>query len=377
MAGIYVHIPFCKRKCIYCDFYSLACSTAVIDSYAAAVVKEAALRRGELEGEVRTLYVGGGTPSLLSKEQFSALIDGLSSVFDLSRLQEFTVEVNPDDVTSELMSIYKSAGVNRVSMGVQSFDDCDLRFINRRHTSQQALDAVEVMRQSGIQNISIDLIYDIPGQTLDIWRRNVDKAVSLGVQHISAYCLSYEEGTPLWHMRERGEVQEIDEDLSVKMFEILIDGLREAGYVHYEISNFALPGYESKHNSSYWNGTPYLGLGAEAHSYDGVAERSYNPADIECYMSSLESGHLPCKRENLTQAEQFDEMVMLALRTARGLDVAQLELRFGQASAESFMGKARRFLDAGMLQCEGGIYKLTRKGVMVSNMIIADLFSDS
>ena len=376
MAGIYVHIPFCKRKCIYCDFYSLACSAVVIDRYVAAVLREATLRRGELKGEVHTLYVGGGTPSLLNKEQFSALIKGLSSIFDLSALQEFTIEVNPDDVTAELISIYKAAGVNRVSMGVQSFDDLDLRFINRRHTAQQALDAVKVMRQSGIQNTSIDLIYGIPGQTLDIWWRNVDKVASLGVQHISAYCLSYEEGTPLWHMRERGEVQEVDEDLSVKMFEILIDGLREACYEHYEISNFALPGYESKHNSSYWNGTPYLGLGAAAHSYDGVAERSYNPADLQRYMSCLESGQLPCTRERLSQAERYDEMVMLALRTARGLDATQLELHFGQAAAESFRARARRFLDAGMLQCEGGIYRLTRKGVMVSNMIIADLFSD-
>ena len=376
MAGIYLHIPFCKRKCIYCDFYSLACSTALIDRYVATVVKEAALRRGELETALRTLYVGGGTPSLLNKEQFFTLIDCLRSVFDFSALQEFTVEVNPDDVTPELMSVYRAAGVNRVSMGIQSFDDRDLRFINRRHTAQQALDAVEVIRQSGIQNISIDLIYGIPGQTLDAWRRNVDMAASLGVQHISAYCLSYEEGTPLWHMRERGEVKEVDEDLSVRMFELLIERLHESAYVHYEISNFALPGYESKHNSSYWDGTPYLGLGAAAHSYDGVAERSYNPADMQRYMNCLELGELPCTREILSLQEQYDEMVMLALRTARGLDVAELERRFGQAAAQSFAMKAKHYLASGELECNGGAYKLTRKGVMVSNMIISDLFCD-
>ena len=376
MAGIYVHIPFCKRKCIYCDFYSLACPSAVIDRYVAATVREAALRRGELEGEVHTLYVGGGTPSLLSKEQFLTLIDGLSKTFDLSKLQEFTVEVNPDDVTAGLMTTYRAAGVNRLSMGVQSFDDHDLHFINRRHTARQALDAVEVMRQVGIQNISIDLIYGIPGQTLDTWRHNIDIATSLGVQHISAYCLSYEEGTPLWHMRERGEVQEVAEELTVRMYETLVERLRAAGFVHYEISNFALPGFESKHNSSYWDGTPYLGLGAAAHSYDGVAERSNNPADMERYMSSLEAGHLPCEREGLSQAEQHDEMVMLALRTARGLNVAELERRFGQAAAESFKVKAGTFIKSGALQCEGNIYTLTRKGVMVSNNIISELFSD-
>ena len=376
MAGIYVHVPFCKRKCIYCDFYSLACSSAVMDRYVAAVVSEAVLRRGELDGEVRTLYVGGGTPSLLNKEQFFTLTDGLRRIFDFSVLQEFTIEVNPDDATPELMQFYKEKGVNRVSMGIQSFDDNDLRFINRRHTAQQALDAVEVIRQSGIQNISIDLIYGIPGQTLDTWRNNVDMAASLGVQHISAYCLSYEEGTQLWHMRECGEVQEVAEELTVRMYETLVERLRAAGFVHYEISNFALPGFESKHNSSYWDGTPYLGLGAAAHSFDGKAERSYNPTDMECYMNSLEADHLPRERESLSQAEEHDEMVMLALRTARGLDVDELERRFGRECAESFKLKAEIFLKSGALQCEGNIYTLTRKGVMVSNDVISELFSD-
>ncbi|MBO4814771.1 MAG: radical SAM family heme chaperone HemW [Muribaculaceae bacterium] len=376
MAGIYVHIPFCKRKCIYCDFFSLACSTAVMDRYVAAVVKEAGMRSGELGDKLSTLYVGGGTPSLLNKEQFGTLIDGLRQIFDFSALQEFTVEVNPDDVTPELMRFYKGKSVNRVSMGIQSFDDNDLRFINRRHTAQQALDAVEVIRQSCIQNISIDLIYGVPGQSLETWEHNVTKAISLGVQHISAYCLSYEEGTPLWHMRERGEVQEVTEELTVCMYETLVERLRTAGFVHYEISNFALPGFESKHNSSYWDGTPYLGLGAAAHSFNGKAERSYNPTDLERYMNSLVAGHLPCERESLSQAEQHDEMVMLALRTARGLDVAELERRFGRECAESFRVKAGTFLKSGALQCEGSIYTLTRKGVMVSNDVISELFSD-
>ena len=376
MAGIYVHIPFCKRKCIYCDFFSLACSTAVMDRYVAAVVKEAGMRSGELGDKLSTLYVGGGTPSLLNKEQFCTLIDGLRRMLDFSALQEFTAEVNPDDVTPELMRFYKEKSVNRVSMGIQSFDDNDLRFINRRHTAQQAQDAVEVIRQSGIQNISIDLIYGIPGQSLETWERNVTKAILLGVHHISAYCLSYEEGTPLWHIRERGEVQEVTEELTVRMYETLVERLHTAGFVHYEISNFALPGFESKHNSSYWDGTPYLGLGAAAHSFNGKAERSYNPTDLERYMNSMETGHLPCERESLSQAEQHDEMVMLALRTARGLDVAELERRFGRECAESFRVKAGTFLKSGALQCEGSIYTLTRKGVMVSNDVISELFSD-
>lgn len=374
MAGIYVHIPFCKRKCIYCDFYSLACDGRTMDRFMAAVVREAVLRHDELRGEVRTLYVGGGTPSLLSENQFGCLIDGLSKIFDLSELQEFTVEVNPDDVTPELMRFYKSKGVNRASMGIQSFDDRDLRFINRRHTARQALDAVEVMRQIGISNVSIDLIFGIPGQTLETWKSNVARAASLGVQHISAYSLSYEEGTPLWHMRERGDVTEVDEELNVRMYEMLVERLRDAGYGHYEISNFALAGFESKHNSSYWDGTPYLGLGAAAHSYDGAAERSYNPADVERYVNSIEAGRLPCERERLSLVEQHDEMVMLALRKSRGLDVAELERHFGEAAATAFVMKAKPYLASGDLECEGGIYRLTRKGVMVSNVVISELF---
>ncbi len=376
MAGIYIHIPFCKRKCIYCDFYSLACSSQVMDYYVAAVLKEARLRSGELKNAVNTLYVGGGTPSLLSTDHLRTLIDGLSNVFDLSKLQEFTIEVNPDDVTSEMMTAYQSLGVNRVSMGVQSFDDKDLHFINRRHSSQQALEAVENIRNSGVNNVSIDLIYGIPGQTLDTWMHNVQQAIALGVQHISAYCLSYEEGTPLWHMRERGEVQEVDEETTVRMYEVLVEHLRKAGYLHYEISNFALPGFESKHNSSYWDGTPYLGLGAAAHSYDGGTVRSYNPADIDGYMKCLDLDMLPCEREQLSPVEQYDEMVMLALRTSRGLDPSRLDRRFGHAESEAFKTKAQRFVECGLLVCENGVYRLSQKGVMVSNAVISDLFAD-
>ena len=376
MAGIYIHIPFCKRKCIYCDFYSLACSSQVMDHYVAAVLKEARLRSGELKNAVNTLYVGGGTPSLLSTDHFCTLIDGLSNVFDLSKLQEFTIEVNPDDVISKTISVYQSLGVNRVSMGVQSFDNKDLHFINRRHSSQQALEAVENIRNSGVNNVSIDLIYGIPGQTLDTWMHNVQQAIALDVQHISAYCLSYEEGTPLWHIRERGEVQEVDEETTVRMYEVLVEHLCKAGYLHYEISNFALPGFESKHNSSYWDGTPYLGLGAAAHSYDGGAVRSYNPADIDGYMKCLDQDMLPCEREQLSPVEQYDEMVMLALRTSHGLDLSRLDRRFGHAESVAFKTKAQRFVECGLLVCENGVYRLSQKGVMVSNAVISDLFAE-
>ena len=220
------------------------------------------------------------------------------------------------------------------------------------------------------------MIYGIPGQTLDTWMHNVQQAIALDVQHISAYCLSYEEGTPLWHMRERGEVQEVDEETTVRMYEVLVEHLRKAGYLHYEISNFALPGFESKHNSSYWDGTPYLGLGAAAHSYDGGAMRSYNPADIDGYMKCLDQDMLTCEREQLNTLEQYDEMVMLALRTSRGLDLSRLDRRFGHAESEAFKTKAQRFVECGLLVCENGVYRLSQKGVMVSNAVISDLFAD-
>jgi oxygen-independent coproporphyrinogen-3 oxidase len=256
MAGLYIHIPFCASKCIYCDFYSLAGSSHDTGQYVDALVAELKLRHRELAEPLRTLYVGGGTPSLLPLGQFARLVDAVGRVAPLDSVEEFTVEVNPDDVTAGYIAGLKELGVNRISMGVQSFDDRDLRFINRRHTARQAIEAVRAIRQAGVHNVSIDLIYGIPGQTLDSWSRTVDQAVALGVEHISAYSLMYEQGTRLWVMRQTGKVAEVDDDTCVAMYDLLVSRLHLAGYGHYEISNFALPGYCSRHNSSYWDLTP-------------------------------------------------------------------------------------------------------------------------
>ncbi len=376
MAGIYVHIPFCGQRCIYCDFFSTVGLQHLAGDYVNALLVEARLRVAELgKDAVRTLYVGGGTPSTLSAEHWQRLIAGLRERFMLSELDEFTVEVNPDDVTQAYMENLHRLGVNRVSMGVQSLVDEELRTINRRHTASQAMDAVRYIHEAGIDNVSIDLIYGLPGQTLSSWRRSVEGALRLGVQHISAYNLSYEPGTRLWHLRESGAVHEADDDLCVDMYHTLVQMLGSANFEHYEISNFALPGYYSRHNSAYWDGTPYLGLGASAHSYDGAVRR-YNPGDLHGYIRSLLSGQSVAVAEPSQWWERYDEMVMVRLRTARGLDVQAVAEKFGEKASRHLMREARRHVQGGLLRQAGNHLVLTASGVMMSDSVIRDLMWD-
>ena len=374
MAGVYVHIPFCASRCSYCDFFSMLQLADAGTSYVEAVVAEARLRRSELCGaQVKTLYLGGGTPSQLPLPLLSRLVDGLRDALDLSVVDEFTVEANPDDVTPEWCAAVAALGVNRVSMGVQSFEDPILRLIGRRHTAHQAMDAVANLREAGINNISIDLIFGLPGQTVTSWTASVEQAIALKPQHISAYGLSYEEGTRLWRQREQGEVVEVPEEQCLEMYRILVDELQAAGYEHYEISNFALPGYHSRHNSSYWDDTPYLGLGAAAHSYDGKVRR-WNPHDLRQYMDKVLAGELACELEELSRSERYDERVMLGLRTARGVDAERLRMDFGDEAWRYFIREAARHVEAGNLRVtEGGRYVLTRDGIMLSDSIIRDL----
>ncbi len=377
MAGVYVHIPFCASRCSYCDFFSTLQLADAGTSYVEAVVAEARLRRGELCGaQVKTLYLGGGTPSQLPLPLLSRLVDGLRETLDLSVVEEFTVEANPDDVTPEWCRGVVALGVNRVSMGVQSFEDQILRLIGRRHTARQAMDAVANLREAGISNISIDLIFGLPGQTVTSWTASVEQAIALKPQHISAYGLTYEEGTRLWHQRERGEVVEVPEEQCLEMYRVLVDELQAAGYEHYEISNFALPGYHSRHNSSYWDDTPYLGLGAAAHSYDGKVRR-WNPHDLRQYMDKVLAGELACELEELSRSERYDERVMLELRTARGVDVERLRVDFGDEAWRYFIREATGHVEAGNLRVtEDGHYVLTRGGIMLSDSIIRDLMWD-
>ncbi|MBR5686028.1 MAG: radical SAM family heme chaperone HemW [Muribaculaceae bacterium] len=372
MAGVYVHIPFCMQRCVYCDFYSTI-DAAWQDTYVDTLIDEARHRHCEIRQSFKTLYVGGGTPSQLKTDLMSRLVKGLREALPLDDLEEFTVEVNPDDVTGQYARFLVDRGVNRVSMGVQSFVDDELRLIRRRHDAQAARLAVKTIRDAGINNISIDLIYGIPGQTLDSWRYSVDEAIALGVQHISAYNLSYEKGTPLWNLRASGEVAELDDDTCVAMYQLLVKRLKSAGYEHYEISNFAQPGFHSRHNSAYWDGTPYLGLGAAAHSFDGEVRR-YNPADLQKYLDRINEQGIAYDEERLTAEEQYDETVMLALRTARGLDTAIIHDRFGQDTYDYLMRQARQHIDEGRLTALGGQLRLTPEAVMLADAIIRDLF---
>lgn len=377
MAGVYVHIPFCASRCSYCDFFSTLRLDEVGHDYVEALIAEARLRKAELNGKpVKTLYMGGGTPSQLPLPLLARLIDGLKATLDLNAVEEFTLEANPDDVTPEWCAAVRALGVNRVSMGVQSFQDAVLRLVGRRHTARQAIDAVASLRHAGIDNISIDLIYGLPGQTLETWAESVRQAVDLRPQHISAYGLTYEPGTRLWQQRECGEVVEASEDQYLDMYRILVGLLQVAGYEHYEISNFALPGYRSRHNSSYWNETPYLGLGAAAHSYDGTMRRS-NPADLCGYIRRITSGQPACQVEDLAWWERYDERVMLGLRTADGVDAHRLRSDFGDKAWAYFVSEARRHIDAGNMICtDDGRYILTSEGIVLSDSVMRDLMWD-
>ena len=399
MAGIYIHIPFCRSRCIYCGFYS----TTALDlrqRYVDALCREMEIRgTGHLisgqspdQGPVppiSTIYLGGGTPSQLTFDQLHQLFIYINKVYPLTSKKEITIEVNPDDVTDEYAAALRQLPVNRVSMGIQTFDDQRLRFLHRRHTARQAIEAVSILRAAGINNLSIDLMYGFPGETLSDWQSDIDSALSLNVEHISAYCLMIEEGTPLHRMlqhngdcplcEQRSELQGdcpqcVDEETERSMYYTLIDRLTAAGYKHYEISNFARPGFRSRHNSSYWNGTPYIGLGAAAHSYD-IHSRSWNIADINAYIEGIERGERLFEEELLDNDTRYNDAVTVGLRTCEGIDLNALPKKYRDYCIKN----ARRYLDDGLLELSvvGNLTSptlhLTRRGLFVSDMVMSDL----
>lgn len=369
-SSIYIHIPFCQSRCVYCGFYSqtvLSYRQAYID----AVCLEFDLRRDYLPAgsRVRTLYIGGGTPSQLTVAQIEQLFHHIYNNVD--GCEEVTIECNPDDVTADFCARLPHWPVNRVSMGVQTFDDRRLQFLHRRHCASQAVEAYHRLREAGISNVSIDLMFGFPGQTIDEWRGDLDRALALRPEHLSAYSLMYEEGTPLYGMRERGEIDEIGEEVSREMYNILCDQLTVAGYEHYEISNFALPGYRSRHNSGYWHGTPYLGLGAAAHSYDG-SSRQWNVSDVKSYIEHICRGIIPCEREELDEDTRYNDLIVTALRTREGIDMQQLEDTLGTFYLHYLEESTQQNVALGLLAVEGGRIHLTRSGLYVSDMVMAD-----
>lgn len=371
MAGIYIHIPFCATRCIYCGFYSTTLSP-LKERYTDAVIREYSMRHDYLNHEaVETVYLGGGTPSQLSKPQLERLLKTVVSD-NKDTIKEVTMECNPDDVTRELAEFLPQAGVNRVSMGVQTFDDNRLRFLHRRHNSEEVYTALRLLHEAGISNISIDLMFGFPGEALGEWREDIEQAISLDVNHISAYSLMYEEGTPLYHMLENGQIEESDEELTRSMFYTLSDLLAGAGYEHYEISNFAKPGFRSMHNSSYWHGTPYLGLGAAAHSYDRQS-RQWNISDVRKYILSIEEGKIPFEREQLDMPTRYDDLITTALRTREGIDLEKMRREYGEKLYTYLIYNARDKIARGTMKIEDGHLSITRDGLFISDDIMSDL----
>lgn len=377
MAGIYVHIPFCKSRCVYCGFYS----TTMLpwrNRYVDAVCREMQLRAREWSSHsFSTVYLGGGTPSQLSVSQLERLFLHIINIYRVEEGAEITIECNPDDITDDFALGLRSLRINRVSMGVQTFSDARLRFLHRRHTASQVLLAVERLKRMGIDNISIDLMFGFPDETLAQWEEDIDSALSLDVQHLSAYSLMYEEGTLLYKMRceqiASGHADvERDEELSVAMYEMLVDRLESAGFEHYEISNFAKRtprrSFRSRHNSSYWQGVPYIGVGAAAHSYD-IDTRQWNVADIRQYIKRISQGILPAEKEILTEELRYNDAITTALRTCEGISYTDLPEKF----RSYLLQQAQKHIWQGLLVQADGHLRLTRKGLFISDSIMSDL----
>lgn len=372
--GIYIHIPFCKSRCIYCGFYSTT-NKELKERYVDALIREIHMRKDDFArlgtslspSSTSTVYFGGGTPSSLSVCDIERIVGALESTFN-GTPSEVTLEMNPDDVTKDYIKAVRQMGINRISMGIQTFDDSRLQFIRRRHNASQAEKAVMTIREEGIHNVSIDLMFGFPNQTMDEWVTDIDKAIALHPTHISAYSLMYEEDTPLFRMLQKGEINQIDDETSLAMYTELINRLTANGYEHYEISNFAMPGYRSVHNSSYWHDTPYLGFGAAAHSYNKET-RSWNIPDLKKYIESIESGVLPSESEVIDADTHYNDLITTALRTREGLNLDDLPQKY----REYALVNARKSISEHLLEATDSHIRLTREGLFVSDMVMSEL----
>ena len=372
MAGIYVHIPFCRQRCNYCAFYSSTLYN-IKEEYANAVCKELETRRGYAGDEqIRTIYFGGGTPSTLPMELLQRICSTIYASYSVCNDAEVTIECNPDDLSKEFLEKLRALPFNRISMGVQSFDDTQLKRLGRRHDAEKARQAVRNARAAGYRNISIDLMFALPGSTIEEWEESINEAISLNPEHISAYNLMYEEETPLHRALQRGDFDELSEEENVEQFQMLIKRMKEAGYRHYEISNFAMPGYESRHNSSYWNDTIYIGCGAAAHSYNGKS-REWNIADIKEYIEGIENGKRNYEIEILSEEERYNDTILTRLRTADGIPLEWMKEKFSEKLNVYMLAVAQSHIECGNLKKEGDSLSLTEKGIFISDAVIRDL----
>ncbi len=363
MAGIYIHIPFCKKRCLYCDFFSTTYLPEK-QEYIQSVCQELEDRKNYLEQQpVRTIYFGGGTPSLLSPSDFAMIFRQIQHSFKTITWEEVTFEANPDDLMPEYITALSELPFNRISIGIQSFNDNELRFLNRRHNAASAIKAVKDCQAAGFNNISIDLMYGLPGQTLTSWKDNLQQAIDLQVQHISAYHLIYEEDTALYRLLETGKINPADEELSVSMFSEMIQMLTSAGFIQYEISNFGKPGYFSQHNASYWTGEYYLGIGASAHSFNGKS-RQWNGKEL--YNRTVTSELIDAKTA-------YNEYIITHLRTMWGIDLDELTTTFGTLRSAYCLQQAKKHIENHRLTIVENHLKLSSEGLFVSDGIMSDL----
>ncbi len=372
MAGIYIHIPYCKSFCSYCDFYHVLLpedTDPLIDS----LIAEASLRSGYLAGEtVATIYIGGGTPSVLPADRTAFLLNSIRKLFTVESGSEITIEINPDDTDTDYMKALLDNGFNRISIGVQSLRDQDLRLLNRRHTAKQASLAIESALAAGFGNVSVDLIYGIPGLDAEAWAENLDRTLSYGIKHLSAYHLTVEPGTLLSKMKEKGVFNETDEEDSNNQFSMLVEKTASAGFIQYEISNFALPGFFSVHNSNYWRQVKYLGLGPSAHSFNGYS-RQWNERDVKKYIKSVKSGKLSFEREELDRRTRFNEYIMTSLRTVWGINLEYIEEVFEKEGYDYIVNLSGKLVDYGLMKQDQKTLVLTNQGKMISDNIISEL----
>lgn len=372
MAGIYIHIPFCKQACHYCNFH-FSTSLRYKNEFVGALLKEIELSKQTINAgtdpTIETIYLGGGTPSLLAQQELETILQSIHNHFTVTADAELTLEANPDDITKEKLEAWKAAGINRLSIGIQSFFDEDLQWMNRAHNAQQAREQLQLARTL-FENITIDLIYGTPGLTNEKWQQNVEKVIALGIPHISCYALTVEPQTPLQKLIHQQKKEDVNTDIQSEQFLLLMQWLNAAGYEHYEISNFAKPGWRSRHNSSYWSGKNYYGFGPSAHSFDGNS-RWWNIANNNVYIRSINDGKLPIEKEILTPVQKANEYIMTSLRTVEGLDLEKIK-----EIKNHLINKSKKYIASGAMVSANEKLILTNDGKLLADGIAADLFLD-
>lgn len=372
MSGIYIHIPFCKQACHYCDFH-FSTSMKKKDEMVLALAKEISIRKDEFENEiVETIYFGGGTPSVLSNEEINFLISEVYKNYKVAENPEITLEANPDDLSSERILALSKSPVNRLSIGIQSFYEDDLKMMNRAHNSAEAIKCLQEATQY-FDNISLDLIYGIPGMSDEMWKKNIETALSFGIPHISSYALTVEPKTALRKLIDTGKIAEPQDETASNHFMILVETLQKKGFIHYELSNFGKENYFSKNNSAYWVGKKYIGIGPSAHSYDGE-KRGWNIANNSLYLKAIENNELPIENEILTVSDRYNEYIMTGLRTIWGVSLEKIEKEFGVDYLDYLQKQSQKFLDDELLSVENNILKPTAKGKFLTDGIASDLF---